>query len=78
MLDLKQAGALVEQLRAADRADKPVDPALALNLERARREVGASFDAMERGGGDAAWFRDVASGGLVGAGLSAVARWLKG
>jgi hypothetical protein len=74
MLDLKQAGALVVALRAANQPDRPVDPALPLQLERARREVEASFAAFERGSG---WFGDVAQGGLVGAGLNALARWLK-
>jgi hypothetical protein len=79
MLDLKQAGDLVEQLRAAThQSGRPIDPAMALDLERARREVTASFDAFERGSGDARWFRDVSSSGLVGAGLSAIARWMKG
>jgi len=73
MLDLKQAGALVAALREADRPDRPIDPALPLRLERARRDVEASFAAFERSSG---WFGDVAQGGLVGAGLSALGRWL--
>jgi hypothetical protein len=74
MLDLKQAGALVAALREADRPDRPIDPSLPLRLARARHDVEASFAAFERGPG---WFGDVAQGGLVGAGLSAIARWLK-
>jgi hypothetical protein len=74
MLDMKQAGALVVALREANQPDRPIDPALPLRLEQARREVEASFAAFERGSG---WFGDVAQGGLVAAGLSALARWLK-
>jgi hypothetical protein len=73
MLDTRQAQALVAQLRQADRADKPVDPALPLQLERARREVETAFASFERHPG---WFRDVSESGLVGAGLVALARWL--
>ena len=74
MLDMKQAEALVEQLRDADRSGKPVDPALPLHLARARREVDEAF----RGVPDTeTWFGDAASSDLVTAGLSALARWLK-
>jgi hypothetical protein len=78
MLDFKAAHALVEQLRAADRAGQPIDPAMALNLERARRDVEASFDAMTRTGGRPQWIGDVSSNGLIGAGLAAIARWMRG
>ncbi|MEZ5285991.1 MAG: hypothetical protein R2712_14515 [Vicinamibacterales bacterium] len=37
MLDMGQAGRLIAQLQAADKSNQPVDPALPLNLERARR-----------------------------------------
>lgn len=73
MLDLNQAGALVAELRDADRPDRPIDPTLPLQLARARREVDAAFASFERGPG---WFDDVSSGGLVEAGLSALAKWL--
>jgi hypothetical protein len=76
MLDMKQAEALVSQLqKAEDRVGQPVDPALPIELARARREAEAAFSGIAR---DEAWFQDVSSAGLVGAGLSAVARWLKG
>jgi hypothetical protein len=75
MLDMKQAGALVARLREAEHSTREIDPALPLRLERARREVDAAFASFERGPG---WLADVSSGGLVGAGLSAVAKWLKG
>ena len=74
MLDMEQAGRLVSELKQADRRDQPVDPTLPMQLQRARRDVQLAFDAFER---DAGWFSDVSSSGLVGAGLTAVARWLK-
>jgi hypothetical protein len=75
MLDLRQAEALVSQLQKAhDRTNQPVDPALPLELARARREVEAAFAGLPR---DDTWFRDVSATGLVGAGLSAVARWFR-
>ncbi len=74
MLDLKQAGALVARLSEADDPDRPIDPTLPLRLEQARREVEASFARFEQGD---TWLGDVSRGGLVGAGLSALARWLK-
>ena len=75
MLDMTQAEALVAQLQRADRSNAPVDPALPLELERARREVEQAFRGLPR---DTAWVRDASSFGLVGAGLSALARWLEG
>ena len=73
MLDLKQAGALVAELRAAAQP-KPIDPALPLDLERARAEVDASFAAFQHEPG---WSDTVSQAGLIEAGLSAVAKWLK-
>ena len=72
MLDMKQAGALVAQHESTE--PRPIDPALPLQLERARREVDLAFEAFERRPG---WFDDVSRGGLVAAGLSSLARWLK-
>jgi hypothetical protein len=74
MLDLQHAGTLVTALREADHPDRPIDPTLPLRLEQARREVEASFAGFQPGSG---WFADVARGGLVGASLSVLARWLK-
>jgi Zn-finger nucleic acid-binding protein len=75
MLDMRQAERLVSQLQQAeDRTGQPVDPALPLLLERARREAERSFAGAEN---EAVWFGDVASTDLVGAGLSAVARWFR-
>ena len=75
MLDLTQAEKLVRQLRTAeDRTAQPVDPSLPLELARARREVEAAFAGMSD---DRDWFETVSSAGLIGAGLSVVAKWLK-
>ena len=75
MLDMQQAEAMVAQLRKADeRATQPVDPALPLEMARARREVEQAFAGLE---GSELWLREAARSGLVGAGLSALARWLK-
>ena len=48
MLDLSQAEALIEQLQRADRSGQPVDPALPMNLERARRQTEATFAGLMR------------------------------
>ncbi len=74
MLDMTQAETLVAQLRDADRTGKPVDPALPLMLARARREADAAFAGLPQ---DSLWLEDGSSLGLVGAGLSALARLLK-
>jgi hypothetical protein len=73
MLDTDQAKELIVQLRQADQADKTVDPALPLQMERARREVEAAFASFEHEPG---WFGDVSTAGTVGAGLKALVRWL--
>jgi Zn-finger nucleic acid-binding protein len=57
MLDLSQARALVEQLQKADRSGQPIDPALPLNLERARRQTEASFQGLVRDTGLTAFAR---------------------
>ena len=72
MLDLSQAEALIEQLQRADRSGQPVDPALPMNLERARRQTDAAFAGLMR---DASFTNDLSVGGLVFAGLHTVARW---
>ena len=74
MLDMQRAGALVDELQRAGDARRTIDPALPFELARARREVLDSFAEFERG---PAWFGDVSSFGLVGAGLTAISRWLK-
>jgi hypothetical protein len=75
MLDLQQTQDLVAQLQRADRTDRPIDPALPMRLEQARREVEAAFAAFEH---DPTWFDSVSATGLVSAGVTSVARWLKG
>jgi hypothetical protein len=74
MLDLSQAEALIEQLQRADRSGQPVDPALPMNLERARRQTEATFAGLMR---DVTFNHDLSVGGLVFAGLHAVGRWLQ-
>jgi len=73
MLDMRQAQALVEQLQKADRSGQPIDPALPLNLERARRQTEAAFTGLVR---DGSFLDDIASTDLVSAGLLAFSRWL--
>jgi hypothetical protein len=73
MLDMTQAGDLVATLQEAERP-RPIDPSLPLQLEHARREVDAAFASFEQRPG---WFAEVSEGGLVSAGLNALARWLK-
>jgi Zn-finger nucleic acid-binding protein len=75
MLDMKQAEKLVAQLQKAEvRANEPVDPSLPIELLRARRETERAFAGIHD---DDLWFKDVASTDLLGASLTAVARWLK-
>jgi hypothetical protein len=74
-LDIPHAEELLSQLkRADDRVARPVDPALPLRLAEARREAELAF-ANERS--SSAWNSDAASFGLVGAGLAALARFLR-
>lgn len=74
MLDLSQAETLVQQLRNADRSGQPVDPALPLELARARRETEAAFASLAQ---DPVWMQDLTSAGIVAAGLHRLAGWLK-
>ena len=66
MLDMKQAEKLVEQLRNAGPASKKTTTV---------REKYAESGAFGRRN-DSAWFADVSSSGLVGAGLHLMVRWL--
>jgi hypothetical protein len=75
MIDMKQAEALVHQLQHAGQTDRSLDPLLALRLQQARREVAQAFASFDR---QSHWSDDVASGGVVGAGVKAIAKWLKG
>jgi hypothetical protein len=75
MLDMKQAEKLVAQLqKAEDRAHQPIDPALPIELLRARRETDRAFAGIPD---RELWFKDVMQTDLVGAGLTTVARWFK-
>ena len=73
MLDLQQASRLVEELQRAGQGGRAIDPALPLELLRARRNVESAFAAYER---EPRWFDEASAAGLVGAGLAALARWL--
>lgn len=76
MLDLAQAESLVTELQKAESRDhQGVDPSLPLELLRVRREAERVFAGLP---GDDLFFKDAMSTDLVGAGLSAVARWFKG
>ena len=87
MLDMQQAAGLIAQLRDAERTDKTVDPALPLELARARRQAEEAFRGAPGTGvwttrdawtsGDL-WLTQGASLGLVGAGLAAFVRMLRG
>ena len=75
MLDMEQAASLIAQLRtAAGRERRPLDPAFPLAMAHARLEVEQAFAGLE---GDTLWQRDATESGVVAAGLSALARWLK-
>jgi DNA-directed RNA polymerase subunit RPC12/RpoP len=72
ILDMQQAGALVQQLRDAA-APKPIDPTLPLRLIEARRQTEAAF----RGVDSAEWWRSAASDGLIESGIAAILEKLK-
>ncbi len=73
ILDVGQAEALVARLKGASEQAGTVDPALPLNLERAKRDVEAAFAAFER---DPGWYGTASSQGLVNAAIGAFTRWL--
>ena len=71
--DLKQAEAVVEELRKAEAPRGPVDMAsLSLDLVRARRQAEQAFPLNERDG----WAHEAITAGTVTAGIVALARWL--
>jgi hypothetical protein len=77
ILDMEQAGRIVTQLREAA-APKPIDPALPMELARAREEVEAAFAQASGHGFDTdPWWREASSRGLVEAALGVVAGWMK-
>ena len=73
MLDVKQAQGLVDGWASQAPEGQAVDPALALGLQKARRDVNAAFASFERQPG---WFDEMAQGGTVGAGIASFLRWL--
>ena len=75
MLDMHQAERLIDELKAADRTGKPVDPTLPFHLAHIRHETNQRFDFFEK---DSAWFDRAKTSGLLAAGLGTVARWLRG
>ncbi len=75
MLDVGQAQRLLDSLAVPARGGAGgVDPALPLNLEKARRDVNAAFATFDQQPG---WFDEVVRGGTVGAGISAFLKWLR-
>jgi len=74
MIDMHQAERVIAQLREAERTDKPIDPALPLALERARRQTESVFEGLQ---GRDGWEVEIGSLGLVGAGLGQLLRLLK-
>jgi len=72
MLDMKQPQELLKQLKQAAEP-RPVDPALPLELARARRDVERWFGPQDL---DNDWWSHASASGVVEAGLSAVAQWL--
>ena len=78
MLDMKHTEKLVEQLKEAERklqTPGQMNPLLALELERIK--IAGRPKGLETFQQTREWMDDVSSGGLVSAGLHAVARWLK-
>ncbi len=74
ILDASQAETLVTQLRNADKTTQPVDPALPLRLEQARRDAAQSFEHFQH---EHPWYADASASGPLLAGLRSLAQWLK-
>jgi hypothetical protein len=74
LLDITQAEKVVQRLRDADPGGRNLDPLLPRHLDRARRQAEAAFSGEP---GSGAWFDDVSSTGLVGAGLHLVIESLR-
>lgn len=73
MFDMKQATALIDQLKSANAQPGKIDPALPLELLRARRDVEQAFAHASTT--DFEWFPD-SSSGSVASRVMALARWL--
>lgn len=74
IVDLKQAGTVIEQLRAAAHPDGAVHPDLPIRLAAARRDVDRAFAQLASRSWDSS---SNSSLDLVGAGLRVIGRWLK-
>jgi Zn-finger nucleic acid-binding protein len=74
MVDVPGVDSLMASPQSTSAPAGGVDPALPLALDRARRDVNASFAAFEREPG---WFDRVSEAGLVGAALSSISRWIQ-
>ncbi len=74
MLDMNQPQELLKQLKQATEPDPVALQSLPFDLAMARRHVDISFQGLES---SPQWWDDAASSGLVQAGLTAIARWLK-
>ena len=72
MLDMKQPQQMLEQLKQAA-APQPIDPALPLKVASAKMALETSLAEYDRG---PEWWSDASCFGLVGAGLTVLARWL--
>jgi Zn-finger nucleic acid-binding protein len=73
MIDMAQIKQVISGLQQADRSNQPVDPTLPLQLAAARSEVETELAPYSH---DEHYWKDASRLGLVGAGLTAVARWL--
>ena len=72
MLDMKQPQLMLEQLKQAAEP-KPIDPALALKVASAKMALETSLADYDR---RPEWWSEASCFGLVGAGLTFLARWL--
>ena len=75
ILDMKQSQELLSQLQRAAQP-QPIDPALPLELARAKRQVEHLFGPADSNPSWLDGLDNVSASGLVEAGLTAVARWL--
>lgn len=73
MLDMKQPEEMMKKLGMAS-APRPINPAMPIELARAKRDIETAFGGFES---DAGWWNTASASGLVQAGLSVVAQWLK-
>lgn len=74
IVDVKQAGAVIEQLRSAAHPDGTVDPDLPIRLAAARREVDRAFAGMAHESWQSSSTTPL---DVLGAGLRIINGWLK-